>query len=186
MNNNFIKFSLCQLLCLGGGMLSGLADSDSMTAWYPFIEKSSLTPPGYVFGIVWTILYILMGASLFLVWRSKVVIKKWAYLFFFVQLFFNFLWTYLFFGLKNPLLGLLDIILIIIGIIGCMISFRPLSKLASLFFIPYLAWTLFALYLNFYIWQHSWKTISTKSSTCSIYSPQKMNCSSLDYKIFTP
>lgn len=149
--NNFFRFFLCLALCLGGGMLSGMFSSDPAYLWYNGLTKSSLTPPGFVFSIAWTILYVLMAISLYLVWNQNSSRKQKAYFFFYTQLILNFLWTFLFFGLKNPLLGCVDIFLMILAIIGCIKSFSLIHKTSALLFLPLFFWSLFAFYLNIII-----------------------------------
>jgi benzodiazapine receptor len=117
---------------------------------YLKINKSSLTPPNYVFGIVWPILYILMGISFFMVYnRCKSVCFPLQV--FLVHMVFNLIWTYLFIKYKNKLVALVDIIIMIALLVYCVIEFRKYSVLASNILLPYLLWLCFATYLNVYI-----------------------------------
>jgi tryptophan-rich sensory protein len=119
-------------------------------AWYAGLTKPPLNPPNWVFGPAWTTLYILMGVAAYLVWRHGLqdARVRWALTAFVVQLVFNGLWSLVFFGLEMPLLALVDIILLIIAIVITMQLFLPLSRLATLLLAPYLAWVIFATYLN--------------------------------------
>ncbi len=116
--------------------------------WYVTLNKPFFSPPNWVFGPVWTILYILMGISLYLVWISKSKIKQNAINLFFVQLGLNVLWSILFFGLRNPALALIDIVALWVAIFLTIKSFSKINKLAGNLQIPYLAWVTFASILN--------------------------------------
>ena len=123
-------------------------------AWYQGLVKPALTPPGWVFGPVWTVLYAAMGVSAWLVWRQKDRVPVQGALFLFgIQLVLNGIWTYLFFGLKNPGLAFVEILVLWVAIACTVISFRQKSRTAALILIPYLAWVSFAAYLNFELWR---------------------------------
>ena len=124
-----------------GSMASTSASTDS---WYLLLNKSELNPPSYVFGIVWPILYILMMASAFLA-------HKKIFLIFIVQLFFNAVWSWLFFRFQMPLIALLDIYLLIAINIYLLNLMYKENKLAFFLFIPYVVWISFASYLNLFI-----------------------------------
>lgn len=112
--------------------------------WYTSLNKSDLNPPGYVFGIVWPILYILMMISAFLSYEK-------IYIVFNIQLVLNAAWSWLFFKFQMPLVSLLDIYLLIaLNIFILTLMFKE-SKLAFLLFIPYVVWISFASYLNLFI-----------------------------------
>lgn len=124
--------------------------------WYLNIKKSKLTPPSFVFGIVWPILYFLLGLSFFLVWKND---KCFPFciplIFFLIQLFFNLIWTYLFFVKKKFLLALIDIFIMIIFTIITIKMFYKIDKVSSYLLIPYLVWISFAFYLTFYIYMNN-------------------------------
>jgi tryptophan-rich sensory protein len=124
-----------------GSMASTTAGTDS---WYLSLNKSELNPPSYVFGIVWPILYILMIVSAFLA-------HKKVFLFFIIQLFFNAMWSWLFFRFQMPLIALLDIYLLIAINIYILNLMYKENKLAFFLFIPYIVWISFASYLNLFI-----------------------------------
>lgn len=120
--------------------------------WYKSLKKSSLTPPPYVFRIVWPILYSILTISFLIVWLNKRCFPFCHPLVFFgIQMFFNLIWTTLFFVYNKPLWALLDVILMIIFTIITMVMFYKVDKLATYFMIPYLLWICFACYLNLYI-----------------------------------
>ena len=120
--------------------------------WYRYLEKPPLTPPNYIFGPIWAILYLMIAISFWKIWINNSNKKKSAYGFFFLQIFFNVSWTFCFFYLQNPLLGLLDIILLDIFIIFTLIYFVKISVFSAIMLIPYTFWTLYASYLNLGFW----------------------------------
>lgn len=125
----------------------------SVDTWYTTLNKSSLTPPNWVFAPVWTLLYLLMGASAFLVAgkepsRAPTKSKKLALLVFLVQLGLNILWSSLFFGLHSPVWALVNILVLFVAIVATIVVFRPFSRIAPWFLAPYLLWVGFATYLN--------------------------------------
>jgi tryptophan-rich sensory protein len=122
--------------------------------WFDNLHKPTWNPPGYLFAPVWTTLYLLMGISLALIWKSKTTHskKRNAYLLFATQLILNFCWSILFFHFHSPTLALVDIVLMAITITLTIFSFSAFSKLASWLLVPYLTWVIFATILNFSIW----------------------------------
>jgi translocator protein len=118
--------------------------------WYENLKKSQLSPPNYVFGIVWPILYTMMFVALILVLRS-VSIKSKAVLLFAGQLFLNLIWSPIFFTYKLYSIALLDILLLIIVLGFTIIAFYKISHVAAYLLVPYLLWLSFASYLNTYI-----------------------------------
>ena len=112
--------------------------------WYQGLIKSDLNPPGYVFGIVWPILYLLMGIT---AWRTFEIIKN----LFYIQLFLNAIWSWLFFSFHLPLISLIDIWLLIYINIKIVFKVLKMDKLAGLLYTPYILWLLFASYLNLFI-----------------------------------
>tara|TARA_B100000424_G_C22729856_1_gene395814 strand:+ start:88 stop:471 length:384 start_codon:yes stop_codon:yes gene_type:complete len=123
-----------------------------MNEWYNNLVKPSWTPPSWVFGVIWPILYILMFISFLLVYLSKKCFPYCnAITLFLLQLFFNIIWTSLFFKLKKPFIALLDLIFIIIFTIYTFFEFKKINIIASLLLIPYILWLFLALSLNFFI-----------------------------------
>jgi len=142
-------------LCLSAGIIGGLFTTSAITEWYQYINKPSFNPPNWIFGPVWTLLYFMMSIALYLVWQKGLKKKEnWsAFIFFMVQLGLNTLWSILFFGLRSPLLGLIDIALLFITIVVVIYKFFRINKTASLMLAPYLLWVTFASVLNFFIWK---------------------------------
>lgn len=137
------------LTCLGVGFVGGAFTYSSISEWYRFLEKPFLNPPNWVFGPVWTFLYICMGVAAYLIYQQN---KANLLKIFWVHLGVNFIWSWLFFGLRNPGLALIDIIILWLLISYLAFEFYKVNKLASSLLWPYLAWVSFATYLNFNIW----------------------------------
>ncbi|MBW2981050.1 tryptophan-rich sensory protein [Candidatus Woesearchaeota archaeon] len=135
------------------GFIGSISTSGSVSTWYQTINKPSFNPPDWVFGPVWTTLFILMGISLYIIWSKglkKKGVKK-ALGIFGVQLALNILWSFLFFGLKSPLYGLIEIVILWAAILYTIILFSRVSRTASYLLIPYILWVSFAAVLNFTI-----------------------------------
>ena len=141
-------------ICEGTGILSGFLANAGMNAWFDSINKPSWNPPSWVFAPVWTTLYLLMGISLWLIWKkdAEQSIKSKALLFFAAQLFLNFWWSIIFFKFHSPALAFLDIVLMIILILITIFKFAKLSRLAAWLLVPYVAWVSSASILNYTIW----------------------------------
>ena len=139
-------------LVVGG--LGGIATSSSVATWYQDLNKPPWNPPGWVFGPVWTLLYILMGVALWLVWRSgwDSPEGRMALILFGVQLLFNLLWSLIFFGLRKPGWALLEIGLLWVLILATLVQFYRLRPEAGLLLVPYQLWVTFATALNAAIW----------------------------------
>lgn len=116
---------------------------------YNSLNRPPLSPPSIVFPIAWTILYILMGISIYIIMQSKRKLKKNARLIYYIQFVTNALWTPIFFGFKEYFLAFLWILMLIVFVITMILTFYKISKKAAYIQIPYLLWLLFASYLNF-------------------------------------
>lgn len=147
---DFFKLLGLIIVCELVGLLGTPFTINSIPTWYATLNKPFFSPPNWIFGPVWTLLYFLMGVSFYLIlkkgWKKKPV--KNATKFFIAQLVVNFLWSPIFFGLRSPLLGLITIVLMWILIVLTIKKFYPLSKLAAYLLIPYLLWVSFATILN--------------------------------------
>lgn len=141
------------VLCFSLEALAGYWTSQSVSTWYPKLIKPSWTPPGWIFGPVWTILYLLIAVVGWLLYREKhSPMRSKALLFYGCQLILNFLWSFLFFSLNSPILGLIDITLLSLMIMLTIVYSWPVRSLASLLLIPYLIWVIYASSLNAAIW----------------------------------
>ena len=139
--------------CLLVGVSGALVTATSVTEWYPHIQKPSWTPPGAVFGPVWTVLYLLMGVAAWMIWRKSVgTPRRTALLIFVAQLVLNGAWSFLFFGLRNPGWAALEIALLWCSIVATMLVFARIRRLAAGLLVPYLVWVSYAAGLNFAIW----------------------------------
>jgi len=151
--NNYLKAILSITICLAVGGISGYITADAIPDWYVNINKPSFNPPNWLFGPVWTTLYIMMGIAFFLIWKSHSPLKHKAMLIFSVQLILNFFWSILFFNFHLLGIALIEILCMWLFILLSIISFYPVSKVAAYLLIPYLLWVSFASVLNFAIWQ---------------------------------
>ena len=143
-SSNIRKYSIVIAVILAA-VLGSLASTNSGTdSWYLSLNKSELNPPGYVFGIVWPILYVLMMISAFLTYKKVFVVFN-------IQLIFNAAWSWLFFRYQMPLVSLLDIYLLIVMNIYILKLMYHESRIAFLLFLPYVLWISFASYLNLFI-----------------------------------
>ncbi|HEX8563643.1 MAG TPA: TspO/MBR family protein [Flavobacterium sp.] len=153
--NKFVKILVFVATCVGVGYISSSATQSSDDTWYPTLVKPSFNPPDYIFAPVWSTLYIMMGIAAGLVWariehhRDEV---RSALLFFAIQLGLNALWSVLFFGFKNPLLALIEIVILWLMIYETFVKFTKVDKIAGYLLIPYLMWVAFAAVLNASIW----------------------------------
>jgi benzodiazapine receptor len=153
--NKYTKISILVVTCLAIGYLSSIVTKSSVDTWYPTIIKPSFNPPNWVFPIAWTTLFVFMGIAGGLVW-DKIKIKpdevKKALVFFAIQLALNALWSLLFFGLRNPMLAMIEIILLWLMIYETFVKFNKIDKISGYLFVPYLLWVSFAAVLNVSIW----------------------------------
>lgn len=150
---NLLILVIFVIVCELAGILATPFTINAIPSWYSTLNKPPFSPPNFVFGPVWTILYMLMGLSAFLVWQKgmkKEKVKN-ALKLFALQLFLNFIWSILFFGLRSPLLGLIDILILWGLILITMIKFHRVSRPAAYLLIPYILWVSFATILNFSI-----------------------------------
>ena len=154
---NFKKLNFPRLLvsifaCQLAGILGSIATYPNIPTWYASLNKPWFTPPNWVFGPVWITLFTLMGISLYLVWDKGAGKNRTALAVFGAQLALNALWSFLFFGLRNPLLGLIEIIPLWIAIAASVALFYRISRPAGFVLLPYLAWVTLASMLNYYVW----------------------------------
>jgi len=145
-----LKYLICILGTLAVGSLSGLATASSIETWYVALEKPSFNPPNWIFGPVWTVLYIMMGTAAAIVWTNihDPAVTDRPLLIYGLQLGLNALWSLVFFGMRSPLGALVVIVLLIIAIVMCIKLFRTVDERAAWLLYPYLAWVVFATVLN--------------------------------------
>jgi benzodiazapine receptor len=139
------------VLCFTAAGLGGLATGRSVDTWYKDLAKPSWTPPDWVFGPVWTLLYMAMAIAAWRVWQKQGLREPLAL--FGVQLLFNAAWSWLFFGLRMPGAACVDVVLLWAAIIATTTVFWRADLAAGVLFVPYLLWVTFAMALNFAIWR---------------------------------
>lgn len=139
----------CIAVPLALGAWAGMATSSNIASWYATLNKPAFSPPNWLFGPVWTILYILMGISFFLILQTKTTLpKRTAIQFAIVQMALNTLWSFLFFHFHQMGIALIEIILLWACILMMIRAFHPINRVAAFLQIPYLAWVSFATILN--------------------------------------
>ncbi len=175
--NNIFKLVVSIIICETAGVIGSFFTISEINTWYSLLKKPSFNPPDWIFGPVWTTIYILMGISLYLVWEKKFIpvkeinIKnkkpwqkisekflsgKWQQLniilIFAVQLILNIAWSVIFFGWHNPGVAFFALIMLWVAILFTIINFGRVSKISAILLIPYILWVSFAGFLNFIIW----------------------------------
>jgi benzodiazapine receptor len=155
MTIEILKLVMSIVICQLAGVMGSLFTRPAIPTWYATLEKPSFTPPNGVFSPAWITLFVLMGIAAFLVWnkglsdqRVKIALSIFA-----VQLILNVLWSVMFFGLRSPLAGLIDIVILWIAISLTILYFFKVSNMAGILLIPYILWVSFAAGLNFSIWR---------------------------------
>ncbi|AKM81613.1 MAG: TspO and MBR like protein [Candidatus Pacebacteria bacterium GW2011_GWF2_38_9] len=143
-----VSIITCQL----AGAIGSIFTFSAIPNWYSTINKPFFNPPNWLFGPVWTLLYLFMGIALYLILITKKTAKrKTALIVFFTQLGLNSLWSIIFFGLHSPGFAFIEIIFLLIFIVLSILKFLPISKKAAYLLVPYLLWVSFASILNFSI-----------------------------------
>ena len=153
MYKKVLKFIISIIICQSAGIFGSLFTFEAVPDWYITLEKPFFAPPNWIFGPVWIILYYLMGVSLYIVWKDELKSKTRNVFFvvFAIQLILNALWSLLFFGLKSPLLGLIDILILDVMLVVTIFYAKRVSKYAAMLLIPYMVWIIIASVLNYAI-----------------------------------
>ena len=151
--SNTLKFIIAITIPLLIGFSSSFFTVSEIGSWYQTIEKPSWNPPNWIFGPVWTTLYVLMGISLFLVWKSSALHKRSAIILFSLQIVLNFFWSFIFFKQHQIGLAFAEILALWSMILLNIFAFGRINKLAAWLLVPYISWVSFAAILNFTIWQ---------------------------------
>lgn len=148
-----VKLAICILLPLLVGGISGWITADAIGTWYATLARPSFSPPNYLFGPVWSVLYVLMGVSLYLIVKSSPgSLRSQALMVFGLQLFLNFWWSIIFFKFHQLGLALVEIGAIWLAIIAMIVLFYRVKPIAAYLQIPYLLWVSFATVLNTAFW----------------------------------
>lgn len=192
---NTLKFIFSIIICQLAGAIGALFTTPSIDSWYDTLVKPSFVPPNSVFGPVWTTLFVLMGISLFLIWKKGLEKReiKIAVSLFALQLILNVLWSFIFFGAHSLVGGFIEIIFLWLSILVCIVYFWKISKGAALLLVPYILWVSFAGFLNFSLISlnsgmpqnpshttlpdetDSWKTLADESSGVTFKYPQNID-----------
>jgi translocator protein len=147
--DSLIKLIVSIALPLIVGAVAGIFTTKAIPGWYATLNRPIFNPPNWIFGPVWTVLYVLMGISLYLIWiQPPGQARTFALVAFFIQLLLNFGWSFLFFYFKSISLALVEIILLWLSIVITLILFYKIKPLATYINIPYLLWVSFATLLN--------------------------------------
>ncbi len=152
MQINIFMWILFIVLCEAVGLVGSFSVTQAIPTWYAKLKKPSFSPPNWVFGPVWTILYFLIGISVAMLWE-QLPVTSLAFLLFVMQLFLNGIWTPVFFGLKNIESAFYIIVTLWIFTLLTIIACWTVSLAAAVLLLPYFAWISFAALLNFKIWQ---------------------------------
>ncbi len=146
MNNKYISLALILLVTFLASGIGGFVTSSFKEPWYSQIILPTFNPPSWVFGPVWNLLYIFMSVAAWIAWK-KISDKKILQVYF-VHLFFNSIWSVIFFGFHQIFIALIDLVIILAFIIWLMKIYYQDSKISFLLMIPYLLWSFYALILN--------------------------------------
>ncbi len=153
--SSIIKLIIAVAVPLVVGGISGYFTVTGVESWYLAIQKPTWNPPNWVFGPVWTTLYVMMGIALFLVWKEDTSreLKAIAFILFGVQLLLNFFWSFIFFKLEQPGWAFAEILVLWTAILACIFAFGQVNKTAAWLLVPYISWVSFATILNGTIWK---------------------------------
>jgi len=150
-----IQFIVAIGVSLAAGLIGSIFTMSAIPTWYAGLAKPELSPPSWVFGPAWTVLYILMGIALYIVWSKGWAKNKNVHIataIFGVQLVLNVLWSFVFFGMQAPFFAFMVILLLWVAILMTIVAFDRVSVPAAILLVPYLLWVSFAAYLNYGIY----------------------------------
>jgi len=151
---NAIGLAVSVLICFGAAWLGSLFTTPSIGGWYAILRKPAWTPPNWLFGPVWTALYLSMGVAAWLVWRRMGVSgAKFALTLFALQLILNVCWPAIFFSMHRLGFAFAEIVFLWLMILATLFSFWPVSRAAGWLLTPYLLWVAFAAALNYATWR---------------------------------
>ncbi len=153
--SNPVKLVLSLAITVILGLSGGFFSVSEIPGWYAQLQRPSWNPPNWIFPPVWTLLFVMMGISLFLVWKNNapVRVKKMAIMIFSIQLLLNILWSYVFFKQHTMGWALAEIIILWIAILLTIFAFGKISSLAAWLLVPYISWVSFAAILNYTFWK---------------------------------
>ncbi|MDO8516011.1 MAG: TspO/MBR family protein [bacterium] len=153
-SRDILKLVIAITASEAAGIIGSVFTVQAIPGWYATLVKPAANPPSWLFGPVWVTLYLLMGIAAFLIWRKGLVERgvRLALGVFIANLFFNALWSIIFFGLRSPGAAFIDIVLLWLALASTIVLFYKISKPAAYLLIPYILWVSFAAYLNYSIW----------------------------------
>ena len=159
--SKIIKFAFAVIVCFAAAGIGSLLTTSSIQTWYGGLVKPFFNPPNWIFGPVWTLLYLMMAVSLYFILSKGSQDKeaKKGMIIFFVQLFLNIGWSYFFFFSHNSMLAFFEILVLWMMILLTILQFKKVNKTAAYLLVPYLLWVTFATVLNFSIWQRFWRCL---------------------------
>ena len=148
LKNKFISFILFFIITYSASFIGGMATISFKDPWYSELIKSNYNPPDWIFAPVWTALYLMMTLAIWFFWHSKNRDMNTIYIYF-IHIVFNTTWSIVFFGLHQILFALIVLLILIFLIVILIIRFKRVNLVSYYLMIPYLLWTLYALFLNF-------------------------------------
>ena len=148
LKNKFISFILFFIITYSASFIGGMATISFKEPWYSELIKSNYNPPDWIFAPVWTTLYLMMTLAIWFFWHSKNRDMNTIYIYF-IHIVFNTTWSIVFFGLHQILFALIVLLILIFLIVILIIRFKGVNLVSYYLMIPYLLWTLYALFLNF-------------------------------------
>jgi tryptophan-rich sensory protein len=148
LKNKFISFILFFIITYSASFIGGMATISFKEPWYSELIKSNYNPPDWIFAPVWTTLYLMMTLAIWFFWHSKNRDMNTIYIYF-IHIVFNTTWSIVFFGLHQILFALIVLLILIFLIVILIIRFKRVNLASYYLMIPYLLWTLYALFLNF-------------------------------------
>lgn len=167
--NNTVRLITSIVIVQLAGIIGAVFTTPAIGTWYATLVQPDLVPPNWIFGPVWTTLYLFMGIALYLIWSKGLDRKdvQSALTIFAIQLVLNTAWSIIFFGLKNPGAAFLELVILWIAIAATIVAFHKLSKPAAYLLVPYILWVSFAGYLNYSIWQLNREVIGDGAVACT-------------------
>ena len=148
LKNKFISFILFFIITYSASFIGGMATISFKEPWYSELIKSNYNPPDWIFAPIWTTLYLMMTLAIWFFWHSKNRDMNTIYIYF-IHIVFNTTWSIVFFGLHQILFALIVLLILIFLIVILIIRFKRVNLVSYYLMIPYLLWTLYALFLNF-------------------------------------
>ena len=148
LKNKFLSFVLFFIFTYSASFIGGLVTFSSKEPWYSQLVKSNYNPPDWIFAPVWTTLYLMMTLAIWFFWHSKNRDMNTIYIYF-IHILFNTTWSVVFFAFHNILLALINLMILIFLIIVLILRFKKVNYLSSYLMIPYLLWSIYALFLNY-------------------------------------